>query len=220
MMFANQVFICHTAKHSTVASQIAASLRGRGYKVFLDQETLQEGHAYDLRIEKEVKKSSAFVFLLSPEAVEPGRYTLTELKFAQRKWPHPDKAVLPVQVEKVDLHAIPDYLKAVTILEPKGNLAAEVGSAIASFVPVRSRIKIFAAVAVFLIVLGGGLFISLPSKPSTYHYYNATARCSRTNIVARGTSTIEAQAESDAVENCVALGGVRGCCHVEDVTLD
>ena len=229
-MFTNHIFICHTDKHSPEAKQIATSLRGRGYQVFLDKESLPAGRSYDQQIEKAVKKSSAFVFLISPEAVAEGRYTLTELSYAQKKWPHPANAVLPVMVEPTDLKLVPEYLKGVTILKPQGNLGAEVGSTIRSFLPVRNPAKMFAAVAVIVLAMIGGVIayqamkpVSTPYNytPSTYQtYYNATARCSRTGVVGRGRSTSESQAEEDAIENCVALGGIRGCCQIESVTTD
>jgi hypothetical protein len=39
---------------------------------------------------------------------------------------HPEGQVLPVLIEPTEKSAIPPYLRAVTLLEPEGNLAAEV----------------------------------------------------------------------------------------------
>jgi hypothetical protein len=81
-----------------------------------------------------VEAADGLVFLVSPSSVQTGRYTLTELKYARHKWPHPKNRVLPVIVQPTDFERIPAYLKAVTILEPEGNVAAEVTEAVNNLV--------------------------------------------------------------------------------------
>jgi hypothetical protein len=66
------------------------------------------------------------VFLASHDSTTPGSYALTELKYARVKWRHPNGRVLPVRIGDVSWEAIPNYLKAVTVLEPEGNVGAEV----------------------------------------------------------------------------------------------
>src|SRR5699024_2882576 len=70
------------------------------------------------------------VFLISPESVTRGRYTLSELAFAKTKWPNPSNRVLPVMMAPTPLDQVPTYLKAVTILEPQGSAAAETRAAV------------------------------------------------------------------------------------------
>ncbi len=70
------------------------------------------------------------VFLISPESVTKGRYTLSELAFARTKWPNPSNRVLPVMMARTPLDQVPTYLKAVTILEPQGSAAAETRAAV------------------------------------------------------------------------------------------
>lgn len=113
-----------------MAEPIAFSLRARGHKVFLDRDDLPPGGEYDMRIERAVERSDLFVFLVSPAAIEKGRFTLTELEFARRKWRKADGHVLPVMVQPTPIADIPTFLKSVTILEPKGNAAAEVAAAV------------------------------------------------------------------------------------------
>jgi hypothetical protein len=96
--------------------------------VFRDRTSLPTGEAFDARIRTAIEESDLFVFLISPMSVVQGRYTLTELKFAEQVWPHPGGHVLPVMVEPVPIDAIPPFLRAVTILTPRGNLAAEVAA--------------------------------------------------------------------------------------------
>jgi TIR domain/VHL beta domain len=124
------IFLSYAAPDKGAAESIAFSLRNRGYKVFLDRDDLPAGQSYDEQIWGAVKKSQFFIFLISPDSVAEGRYALTELKFARRKWNEPSGRVLPVLVRKTPLDTVPSYLKAVTILEPAGNIAAETSAAI------------------------------------------------------------------------------------------
>ena len=75
---------------------------------------------------KAVEDSDAFVFLISPKSVTAGCYALTELKYARQRWPDPRRKVLPVMIKQTEYSQIPNYLKAVTVLEPEGNVPAEV----------------------------------------------------------------------------------------------
>jgi hypothetical protein len=97
------VFISYASEYRPVAERIALSLRGRGYKVFLDKDDLPAGASYDDKIHQAILSSGAFIFLISPESIADGRYTLTELKFARERWPNPSRSVLPVVVAKTDL---------------------------------------------------------------------------------------------------------------------
>jgi len=125
-----KLFLSHASEDKSVAESIAFSLRSRGHKVFLDRDDLPPGQSYDQQIERAVKESDAFIFLISPHSVAPGRYTLTELSFARRKWQDPQGRVLPVIAKKTPLDDVPSYLKAVTILEPLGNITAETSAAV------------------------------------------------------------------------------------------
>jgi hypothetical protein len=127
-----QVFLCYATEDKAIAEPIAFSLRARGYKVFIDRDDLPPAGEYDMRIERAVERANLVVFLVSPASVAKGRFTLTELEFARRKWRTPDGHVMPVMVEPTPLRDIPSFLKSVTILEPKGNVAAEVASAVGS----------------------------------------------------------------------------------------
>jgi TIR domain len=123
-----KIFLSHVSQDRAAAEAIAFSLRDRGHEVFLDRDDLPVGQGFDERLERAVKQSEIFIFLISPDSVTEGRYTLTELLFARQKWPSPNGHVLPVRVRETPRDLIPSYLKAVTILEPQGNLAAETGA--------------------------------------------------------------------------------------------
>lgn len=125
-----RIFLSYASEDKAVAEAIAFSLRARKHTVFLDRDDLPAGGEYDRRIEQAVSQAGLLVFLISPESVARGRFTLTELEFARRKWRKADGHVLPVMIAPTPLTEVPGFLKSVTILEPKGNAAAEVASAV------------------------------------------------------------------------------------------
>jgi tetratricopeptide (TPR) repeat protein len=85
------------------------------------------------------KDSDIFIFLISSDSVAEGRYTLTELTFARHKWPDPNGRVLPVMGRNTPFEQIPSYLKAVTVLEPVGNITAETSAAVEGLVLFASK---------------------------------------------------------------------------------
>jgi hypothetical protein len=125
-----KIFLAYASQDKRAAESIAFSLRSRGYKVFLDRDDLPAGASYDQRIESAIQDSDIFLFLISPDSVAEGRFTLTELEFARQKWAYPDNHVLPVLARKTPLDDVDPYLKAVTILAPRGDIAAETGAAV------------------------------------------------------------------------------------------
>jgi hypothetical protein len=127
---AGSVFLSHASEDVAISEEIALAIRGAGLKVFLDDNDLPPAGDYHARIRNAIAQSDYFVFLVSPDSVAAGRYTLTELKLAQEKWTHPGNRVLPVIVRPTPMTEIPAYLKAVTMLTPRGSAAAEVASAL------------------------------------------------------------------------------------------
>jgi tetratricopeptide (TPR) repeat protein len=161
------VFLSYTSSLGETAARIELSLKGEGFSVFRDRSALPPGESFDDRIRAAIEESDLFVFLITPEAVTPGRYTLTELKFAEQKWPHPGGRVLPVAAEATPKEAIPAYLRAVTILKPRGNLVAEVAAEVARMgMPWWRRMleprRLVPAVVVLLLVAAGA-WLTLPS---------------------------------------------------------
>ena len=133
------VFLSHASQDKGTAESIAFSLRNRGCKVFLDRDDLPAGASYDQQIERAVNDSDIFIFLISPDSASEGRYTLTEMGFARQKWPDPNGRVLPVMARKTPPEQVPSYLKAVSILEPLGNVAAETSARVDKMRPGSSR---------------------------------------------------------------------------------
>jgi hypothetical protein len=163
-----RIFLSYASEHRNVAEPIAFTLRGRGHRVFLDKDDLPPGKSYDDQIAQAIEDSDLFIFLISPESVDKGRFTLTELGFARQKWPVASRNILPVVIKPVDFGDIPNYLKAVSVLEPVGNVAAEVSNAVQRLghgAPVRVVLPIMAALGLLSGVFGGLLPSFLPVLP-------------------------------------------------------
>ena len=125
-----KIFLSYPSDCRDVAEQIYLALAASRHKVFFDRDILTAGYDYHTRLRAALEDSDALVFLISPKSVAAGSYSLTELKFARQKWSDPHRRVLPVMIEPVSYAQIPNYLQAVTILEPEGNVAAEVVAAL------------------------------------------------------------------------------------------
>ena len=161
------VFLSYSSEQSDAATRIELSLKEDGHSVFRDRSSLPAGEGYDARIRAAVDDCEIFVFLVSRESVSPGRYTLTELGFAESRWSNPSGHVLPVVVEPVPKESIPPFLRAVTLLSPKGNLTAEVAAEVARMsAPWWRRMlaprRLVPALAVALIVAAIG-WLALPT---------------------------------------------------------
>ena len=125
-----RIFLSFASEQHAQADAIAQSLRSRDYDVFFSHDDLPPGASFDVRVERAIAQSDLMVFLVSPQSVTKGRYTLTELAFARAKWPNPSGRMLPVMIAATPLDQVPGYLKAVTILAPEGNAAAETRAAV------------------------------------------------------------------------------------------
>lgn len=132
-----RIFVSYASDDQTKAEPIALSLRNQGHAVFLDKNDLPPGMSYDDQIQQAIKQADLFIFLISSHSLSAGRYTLSELKFAQAKWSSPKGNLLPVLIEPVPYEQIPAYLKAVSILKPAGNVTAEVVHEVARLVTVK-----------------------------------------------------------------------------------
>jgi tetratricopeptide (TPR) repeat protein len=126
-----KIFVSYASEQAEIAQSVDLALRGEGHQTFFDRASLPGGEAYNRAIREGVQNCDLFVFLVSPESVRHGRYSLTELEFAQAKWPNPSGHVLPVMLAPTDMAAVPPYLKAVSILQPSGDIPASVAAEVA-----------------------------------------------------------------------------------------
>lgn len=125
-----RLYIAYSGQDTRVAEQVELALLADNHKVFRDHTSLKAGDNYDSLFREALRDADMMVFLISPSSVRQGCYALTELGYARERWPHPAGRVLPVMISPVPTAELPTYLQAVTILEPKGNVAAEVAQAV------------------------------------------------------------------------------------------
>lgn len=123
-----KIFLSYAHEQHPVAEEINVSLSVRGYDVFFDQSNLKPGVEYDSAIQEAIQRCDLFIFLISPESLKQGTYSLTELRFAKGEWRNPSGRVLPVMARPTLNSKVDAYQRAVTILYPQGNLAAEVAA--------------------------------------------------------------------------------------------
>jgi hypothetical protein len=133
------VFISFASEDRQAAEQLHFALVGAGFATFYDRESLLPSGDYQARLRAAIDQADCLIFLISPDSISSGRYTLTELQYAQRKWPHPKERVLPVMLRRVPWEQLPAYLAAVTVLEPAGNMAAEVTLALEEITAARQK---------------------------------------------------------------------------------
>ena len=162
------IFLSYASEQAAIAESIEVALSGEGHDVFRDRSDLPSGEAYHARIREAIAASDLFVFLVSPEAVSAGRYTLTELELARQKWRNPSGRVLPVVVAPTPRGSIPTFLNGVTSLSPAGNVPASVAAAVASLGRPRMRraLRIWVAVLALALVVGVGFTIRWAAERS------------------------------------------------------
>jgi hypothetical protein len=161
-----KLFLTYASEYQTAADDISLALTGAGHEVIFDKTLLKPGDDYNRRIRDAFSEVDGMIFLITPEAVQLGSYARTELKFARDNWPHPEQRVLPVMLRPTPLKAIPSYLKAVTILKPEGNVAAEVADALRAWAPSepkddRRKVRVTVHVATFESSLVTACFVNI-----------------------------------------------------------
>ncbi len=145
-----RVFLSYSSSDRTLVEPIYLALRAQGHTVFFDRADLPAGEEYDARIRRAIEKSQLVLFMVSPDSLDPGSYTLTELAIAQKTWGHPAGRVLPVILRPISLERIPPYLKSVTLLEPEGDLTASVADQVYRIAQARRRARLKNAAAVLV----------------------------------------------------------------------
>ena len=165
-----KLFISYASEERPTADALAVRLRTEGHTVFLDRDNLPHGEGYDAQIREAIASCDLFLFLVSPVSIESGRYTMTELKFAREQFPNPKGRVLPIMTQPTPFGDIPPYLSAVTVLQPQGNLVAEIVAAVDHIADQRTfyrRLLIGGgAIAVALVLAGVVWGDKDPSPPS------------------------------------------------------
>jgi TIR domain-containing protein/carboxypeptidase family protein len=160
-----RVFLSYAHEQRETADALSLRLHEAGHDVFFDKDDLPAAESFDDRIRRGLERSDLLVFLVSPESIGPGGYTLTELELARQRWPNPGGHVLPVMVAPTPYDEMPEYLKAVTVLEPKGNVVAEAAAAVEGVAGRARRRRLGAAALVLGLVAVGGAAAWYATRP-------------------------------------------------------
>lgn len=163
-----KIFISYPSEKFREAERLSISLLEDNHKVFFDNTNLPKGESYDKLIREELRISNFLIFLVCPEAVDAGSYTLTELQLFQKKYPKPSGHVLPVMIAPTSFELIPNYIQAVTMLQPTGNFVAETTARIAEIASEKKKrlVKLLATAFGILAIAVVSYFIFFrTSKP-------------------------------------------------------
>lgn len=151
-----KVFLSYPSAQRPLAERLALALEAEGHEVFFDRADLDAGESFHQRLREAVAAADAMIFVVTPESVAPGSYTLAELEIARQRWRRPSGHVLPVMVVPTPMDQLPAYLTAVTVLQPRGEPVAETVAALARLGPEQNPTgRRYAIAAVLLLVVLG-----------------------------------------------------------------
>ncbi len=152
------LFLSYASENRPRAEEIALALKTDGHDVFFDGAKLAGGENYHHVIREQIADADLLLFLISPDSVRAGSYTLTELRMAEDRWASPAGHVVPVLLEPTAMSSIPAYLRAVTIFEPKGNAAAEIAAHVNRLTQ-RRRPLVWGSIAAAVVAVAVGLVV-------------------------------------------------------------
>jgi hypothetical protein len=155
-----KLFLSYPSGQRELAERLTLALEAEGHEAFIDRSELKPGESFHKRLRESIFGAHAMVFLVTPDSVRPGSYALAELNIARQRWRRPSGHVLPVIVLPTPISALPPYLTAVTVLEPRGDAVAEIVAAVAQLdPPSRAWRKWWVGGAAALAVAAVGVFL-------------------------------------------------------------
>ncbi len=134
-----RIFVSYAFQDHEPARAIERALTEQGHDVFLDRDDLPAGEEYHARIRGAIERSHLMVFLITPDSVDPGSYTLTEIEIAEKAWRQAGGRLLPVMLRPTPADSIPHFVRTVTWLEAPGNVTATVAAAVHRVAAARAR---------------------------------------------------------------------------------
>ncbi len=93
-----RIFLSCSSKDRALAEPIYFTLRADRHKVFFDRSDLPPGQEFHAHIRQAIEAADLFIFLVSPDSISEGSYTLAGLEIARKTWDTPGGRVLPVLV--------------------------------------------------------------------------------------------------------------------------
>lgn len=163
-----KLFLSYDSEQFALAESLNERLQAAGHEVFFDRHDLLAGDAFDARIAAQLAASDAMVFLASTTSVAPGAYALSELKLAEQRWPRPAGRLIGVLLDGLGVGAVPAYLRSVSLLQPQGDVVAEVVQTVQALAArqrhrtLRISAAVLAALAAGAVVLKSALLAPPP----------------------------------------------------------
>jgi formylglycine-generating enzyme required for sulfatase activity len=154
-----RIFLSYASQDRADARAIELGLREQGHDVFFDRDDLPPGEEFHNRIRRAIEASDLVIFLVSPDAVDAGSYTLTELEIAEKAWKQASGKLLPVILRPTPHETIPPFVRSITFLKTDGHLPASVAAAVNRLDRARKRkrlAKAGTAAALLLVVAAAG----------------------------------------------------------------
>lgn len=138
-----KVFLSYASEDRPIAERVCRTLESEGHDVFFDRDDLAGGDVYGVRIREAIDKCDVFIFLVSPNSIDAG-YALTELGLIEARPSHQRPSIVPVLAAPTDLARLPPLLRPLTVLEPRGDLPAEVAARVRALdvVPAADRVRL------------------------------------------------------------------------------
>ncbi len=134
-----KVFLSYASEDRTTAAALNRALLEQGHDVFFDRDDLPAGEEFHVRIRRAIEDSDLFVFLASEHALAAGSYTLSEVGIVERVWKRLSGRVLPVMLATLPIERLPLALRAVTGLQPVGDVVAAAADAVHALTRARRR---------------------------------------------------------------------------------
>lgn len=126
-----KIFLSYASEDAGIAGEVNRALTNEGHKVFFSGYDFHPGEGFDRKIRENIEQCDIFIFLISPDSVRKGKYTLSELRLAEAKWVRPKGYIIPVLLRETPLSTIPALLARLDFLIERGHLAAELAGAVA-----------------------------------------------------------------------------------------
>lgn len=157
-----RIFLSYASQDREQAKAIYLALCEQGHKIFFDRADLPAGEEYHNRIRAAIERSHLFLLLISPNAVDAGSYTLTELTIAEKC----RARLLPVVLTKPDMERLPASISSVTYLETDGNVTGAVAAEVHRIARDRwwQRVKKFVVAAAMIAVISAVAFYAMRNR--------------------------------------------------------
>ena len=152
-----KIFLSYASQDREVARAIERDLTEQGHDVFFDRDDLPPGQEFHARIRRAIQESHLLIFLITPDAVDAGSYSVSEIEIAEKAWRRASGRLLPVLLRPTPIESIPRFVRSVTFLETTGNIPAAVAAAVHRLESSRTRKRVItvggAAVTLLLLAL-------------------------------------------------------------------